>query len=286
MALTSGILAIRVVIIFLTVGGCSNTILAYDSAIYEIDQFNAYISLAVLASYAFSIMAKSRLVGIYARAGLFMLLSLVWFSFNLSWICNRYLNRRQSSRLDVTVALPVSILIIIESIMTLKWEVRRKRREEVIRSCRDREMLVPAGQQQQQQQQQGRFGGASFWPSRPLPQDEEDNIEVIIPANLQYPPPSRIVGGTDSSVTSASIAGSNDGDAYDNTRDSDEGSVRSTDKSTMYQRPEQAYFQTGASNPSVSPSPSSSSAPTSSGHATSLSMNQSNDDQLPPYTRD
>ncbi|KAF9199203.1 hypothetical protein BGZ49_010712 [Haplosporangium sp. Z 27] len=283
MALTSGILAIRVVIIFLTVGGCSNTILAYDSAIYEIDQFNAYISLAVLASYAFSIMAKSRLVGIYARAGLFMLLSLVWFSFNLSWICNRYLNRRQSSRLDVTVALPVSILIIIESIMTLKWEVRRKRREEVIRSCRDREMLVPAGQQQQQ----GRFGGASFWSSRPLPQDEEDNVEVIIPVNLQYPPPSRIVGGTDSSTASTSVAGSNgDNDAYDNTRDTDEGSVRSTDKSTMYHRPEQAYFQTGASNSSVSPPPSSSSALTTSAHATSLSMNQSNDDQLPPYTRD
>ncbi|KAF9348117.1 hypothetical protein BGX26_000442, partial [Mortierella sp. AD094] len=191
------------------------------------------------------------------------------------------------SRLDVTVAMPTSILIIIESVMTVKWEARLKRREEVIQSCRDQEMMMAAGGAAGSGGVR-RYGGmgASFWPSRPLRQDEQDNIEVIIPVNLQYPPPSRMSAGPDSSVSTSSTSSSGDDD---NARDSDQGSIRSTNKSEMYQRPAQAYFPAGTS---LNPSSSSSGPSSSSGrgrqqhqHLTSVTEDHPSDDQLPPYSR-
>ncbi|KAF9103053.1 hypothetical protein BGX27_010756 [Mortierella sp. AM989] len=279
MALTSGIWAVRVVIILLTAGGCTDTFFDYESA-YEIDRFNAYMSLAVLGAYAYALACKYRIVGIYVRAALLILLAFVWLSFNLTWSYTRYLQGHQFSRLDVTIAMPTSILMVIETILTLKTEARRKRREELLQSCHQQETMMTAARGEHGEREgAGGFGmGATFWPIRPLPQDEQDNVEVIIPVSLQYPPPSRIVTGPD---CRSAISSATSGSGGDDTQDSDQGSVQSTNKSAMYQRPAQVYFPT-ASGPSSSAGPSSSSG---RGQLAPTSGNNLGDDQLPPYSR-
>ncbi|KAG0313809.1 hypothetical protein BGZ99_008575 [Dissophora globulifera] len=204
MPLTSSLRILRVLIILMTLGGFTNTDMDYP-ATHTIDHLNTYVSFAILAGYVYSLLSKRRLVTVGMRAFLMTLIAFIWFSSNLTWSLHRSMHGHDYWRLDGAISFPTSLLIIIEVICTLRWEAKCKRKEEeAVKARQEQEMLsvVLAGALACCHAR-GRYGesvcrcggsnGGAANVTMPLPNslplDEQDHAEVIIPANLQYPPP-------------------------------------------------------------------------------------------------
>ncbi|KAI8598005.1 hypothetical protein EDD21DRAFT_383852 [Dissophora ornata] len=251
MSLTLGLLVARIVILLMTLSSCTNATFDHP-ATYGIERLNNYISFALLVGYTFSLVKNHRFVTPYTRAFIMILFAFIWFSSNMTWSLSRHLRGRDSRIMNVTVSLPTSILIVIESILTLKWEARKRREEELIKASQEQVMLSVAlirgtG---------GMAGSISnenigLLPrANMLPPDEQDNVEVAMPENMS-----------------------------------------TENKTNAYQRPEQAYFPVlpGRGQSSSSSSSSSHHSHRQQLHTQMYNNNNANtepdSEQLPPYSR-
>lgn len=164
---------LRIVILLLAVAACASLI--YDRRVYDIDRFNGYLSFALMGSYFFSLVCQYRLVNKYTRAFLMILLAFVWLSVNASWTYTRYIHDRDILRTDVSFSFPTSLLVVVEAILTLRYESQLKM------TLQDQEFGYtalsnppPAYRQTQE------MSTVSILPLAVLSHDEQDNVEVTL----------------------------------------------------------------------------------------------------------
>ncbi|KAI8349885.1 hypothetical protein B0O80DRAFT_459567 [Mortierella sp. GBAus27b] len=257
---SSALRVLRILIILMILSGCTDLILD-NPASYDIDRFNGYILFVFMVGYLFSLISQYRLVSRHTRAFLMIFLAFIWFSCNMVWLSHGVLIGNPLWRMDVFVAFPTSIMVVVESVLTLKWEAKMKRQDEVLKARQEQEAMVAMSRVGRDHNGSG--GGpyyADVLPSRVLPQDEEDHVEVVIPEHL---------------ATQAEA-----GPEVSATQESDHRMMMKRDAMER-QRPPQAY------RPGSSSSEQSSLVQPAHRHQRQqLHTHMYDNNQLPPYTRE
>lgn len=244
---------LRIIILLLALAASAS--LAYDRRVYDIDRFNGYLSFALMGSYFFSLVCQHRLVNKYPRAFLMILLAFVWLAVNTSWTYTRYIHDRDIFRTDVSFSFPTSLLVVIEAILTLRYESQLKRALEDQESGNAMTSPPPSYRQTQE------MSIASLLPPAALPYDKEDNLEIALsPIDT---PESSLSRATGYGLMKGHIGG----------------------PQHHHQLPARAYFPPSSlSSASVSESSSSSSSSQSTSNRVQSMAEIPNREALPPYS--
>ncbi|KAK3823955.1 MAG: hypothetical protein JOS17DRAFT_793013 [Linnemannia elongata] len=164
---------LRIIILLLSVAACAS--LVNDQRVYDIDRFNIYLSFALMGSYFFSLVCQYRLVNKYPRAFLMILLAFIWLTVNTCWIYSRYIRDRDIFRTDVSFAFPTSLLVVIEAILTPRYESQLKKTLKDQESGNTMSNLSPSYRQTQEM-----MLIANLLRPAVLPPDEQDNLEITL----------------------------------------------------------------------------------------------------------
>ncbi|CAO3564929.1 unnamed protein product [Mortierella alpina] len=272
MSLNTILRALRVTVILLTLAISGNNVYLPPSTFS--DHVNTLLAPTFAIVYAVTLCAKVRLIGPYLRAALLILPALLWYSTSMSRPDNRHSNMRERMiRMDTLLSFPTSIMIVLECILTLRWEARRKLLVEAAKSG------PPHEQRQQQQHPSSRqdqelstmivIDNRALIPTI-LPPEEQDNVELVIPVAS-----TPVIQNRQSSGGSGHLVGS-----------------------CLVQMPEKVqYAPTRAYFPPASSSASSSSHREQQRHqrqqrqqrlqrqSDEVRLEEASDDCLPPYTR-
>ncbi|KAG0204590.1 hypothetical protein BGX28_003529 [Mortierella sp. GBA30] len=181
MNLTIALRSLRVFIILLTVAITCNNIYFPPTTPY--DHINTLLAPTFTVAYSIALCAKVSFVGPYLRAALMILPALLWYSSSMSRPDNVSDDTDLVGpliRMDTFISFPASILIVLESILTLRWEARRKRLAEAAK------VVHGHAQELQPQLQPGlerELTAVSNGPLIPtvLQPEEQDHVEVVIP---------------------------------------------------------------------------------------------------------
>jgi hypothetical protein len=246
---------LRIIILLLAAAACAS--LVYDRQVYDIDRFNGYLSFALMGSYFFSLVCQYRLVNMYTRAFLMILLAFVWLTVNTRWTYTRYIHDRDIFRTDVSFSFPTSLLVIFEAILTLRYQ------SQLTRALQDQEsgytaLSNPPPTYRQTQE----MSIVSVLPAAVLPLDEQDNVEITIsPVDTPASTLSRATGHGEG-----------------------KGHIRGA-QHRHHQLPTHVYFPPSSLPSSSSPSPSSSSSSSQSRRNRVLPMAEiPSSEDLPPYS--
>jgi len=181
MAPPTPIRILRVSIICLLIISCMGT--AIDRPDRHVETVNGYINLALIIGYTLSLfnLVKFSMPGM--RAFLLIFLALISLMMATSWTWTEFCSHCLL-RVDVAMDLPTMALVVVESILTLRWERKEVKTHGLVgkraRSRQDdeEEMMVVI--------QRG------VLPPRghALAPDEQDNIELSLPhiQQAQQPP--------------------------------------------------------------------------------------------------
>lgn len=199
MSLTTLLRVLRITVILLTLAISGNNVYLPPSTFS--DHVNTLLAPTFAIAYTVTLCAKARLVGPYLRAALMILPALLWYSTSMSRPDNLHSSSREPLiRMDTFLSFPTSIMIVLECILTLRWEARRKQLVEADKA----RPLYEQQQQQQSLQQDQELSALVLIENRSLiptilPPEEQDNVEVVIsgtnaPAIQSHQSPRHLAG--------------------------------------------------------------------------------------------
>ncbi|KAF9973741.1 hypothetical protein BGZ75_001043, partial [Mortierella antarctica] len=177
MTLTTILRALRVTIIFFTLAISGNNVYLPPSTFS--DNVNTLLAPTFAIAYTVTLCSKLCLVGPYLRAALMILPALLWYSTSMSRPDTQHTNLREPTvRMDTFLSFPTSIMIVLECILALRWEARRKRVVEAAKAG----TLYEEQQQQQSLRQDQELSTMVLIENRALiptilPPEEQDNVE-------------------------------------------------------------------------------------------------------------
>ncbi|KAG0259649.1 hypothetical protein BG011_002500 [Mortierella polycephala] len=212
MNLTSGLRVLRSFIILLTLIGFGSNIYEFKSPTHYLDHFNNILSFYFLTGYLFSLFhiysndnvrirrgtRTFRYIGPYCRALFMILPALFWYSTNMT----RPIDMSDGDYIqwDQLLSFPIAILIVVESVLSLKWEARRKTLIELAKAYQGQGQQIQGYRQGQRQEYGNGCGrgqetmamvvvdndGRVVIPTI-LPPEEQDNIEIVVPPRVHDP---------------------------------------------------------------------------------------------------
>ncbi|KAG0049744.1 hypothetical protein BGZ83_005427 [Gryganskiella cystojenkinii] len=169
---------LRLAIVCLIIVSCMGTTL--DRPIQHAETVNGYINLALLIGYTLSLFSLVKFSIPSLRALLLIFLATISFLIAGTWVwrnnkdCFEY-KYYCPWRVDVGMDLPTMILVIVEAILTVRWEYKERKIQGLV-GKRVRRLL-----------EEEAMAESGVIPVRGhiLAPDEQDNVEVFIPS----PPP-------------------------------------------------------------------------------------------------